>query len=81
MVSLRSTTATRCRSHSSLSTERSGGGWGSMPQGATLAFDLSQALLWCRCAPPQPPDADPTQARAQNGGGWGSMPQGCKAGL
>ncbi len=26
---------------------------------------MSKALLWCRCAPPQPPN--PTQARAQNG--------------
>ena len=27
------------------------------PRVATLAFDVSEAHLWCRRAPPQPPDA------------------------
>jgi len=40
-------------------------GWLGQNTPGTWAYDLSEALLWCRYAPPQPPN--PTQAREQNG--------------
>ena len=72
MVSLGSTTATRrCQGVGD------GVAGAECPRVATLAIDVSEAHLWCRCAPPQPPDAlKPENKR----GGWGSMPQGCDAG-
>ena len=63
MVSLRSTTATR-----PTQAETDGVAGAVCPRVATLAFDVSEAHLWCRCAPPQPPD--PTQAGEQNKTGW-----------
>ena len=52
-------------------------GWLGQNAPGTWAYDLSEAHLWCRCAPPQPPD----DARRRRRGGWGRMPQGCDAGL
>ncbi len=40
-------------------------GWLGQYAPGTRATDLSPALLWCRCARPQPPT--PTQASEQNG--------------
>ena len=36
--------------------EQNGVAGAACPRVARLAFDVSQALLWCRWAPPQPPD-------------------------
>ena len=43
---------------------------------ATWALDVSQARLWCRCAPPQPPSPGAVRHEPTSGG-WGSMPQRC----
>jgi len=40
-------------------------GWLGQNAPGTWAYHLSETLLWCRYAPPQPPT--PTQAREQNG--------------
>ncbi len=66
VVSPGSTTATR--SHSSRRTKQNGVAGAECPRVATLAIDVSEAHLWCRRAPPQPPD--PTPAGEQNTTGW-----------
>jgi hypothetical protein len=60
VVSLPSTTATRTRLPRPTSL-----GWLGQYAPETRAPGVSQALLWCRYAPPQPPT--PTQAREHNG--------------
>ena len=48
---------------------RTTGGWGSMPQGQ----EPRTALLWCRCAPPQPPLFRGRKASIQERGSSGSV--------